>query len=182
MPLVSGEQSIVSEQPQVQGLFDCGNDTDWWQWCWLSFSCPLPTAYCLGKRMGEPKVFLKYAIPGKLNSMLRIRTVEIWALNRSTISWNWVEWKKALILLFVIVVTSIIFAVFAHKNGEDGSYTDEQKQKMQRADRIIYGLEFISALIFCIYQRRFVSTYYIGYNIAARSPRHRWISCSEDTL
>ena len=58
----------------------------------------------------------------------------------------------------MIVVTSIIFAVFAHKNGEDGSYTDEQKQKMQRADRIIYGLEFISALIFCIYQRRFVST------------------------
>ena len=61
-------QPMAPEQPKVDDLFDIG--PGWFQWCFCSFCCPLPTAYCLGKKMGESKAFLKYALSGKLNSIL----------------------------------------------------------------------------------------------------------------
>ena len=35
-------------------------------WFCLGSFCPLPAAFCIGRKMNEPKAFLKYGILGKL--------------------------------------------------------------------------------------------------------------------
>jgi hypothetical protein len=35
-------------------------------WFCLGTFCPLPAAFCIGRKMNEKKTFLKYGIPGKL--------------------------------------------------------------------------------------------------------------------
>ena len=35
-------------------------------WFCLGSFCPLPAAFCIGRKMNEQKTFLKYGIPGKL--------------------------------------------------------------------------------------------------------------------
>ena len=35
-------------------------------WFCLGWFCPLPAAFCIGRKMNEKKPFLKYLVPGKL--------------------------------------------------------------------------------------------------------------------
>ena len=51
--------------PKVKGLTDC-EPTGYCLWCWCGMCCPLPTACCLGQKMGDKWSWVKYGIPGQL--------------------------------------------------------------------------------------------------------------------
>ena len=51
--------------PKVRDTCDC-KPTGYCLWCWCGLCCSLPTACCLGQKMGDKWSWLKYGIPGKL--------------------------------------------------------------------------------------------------------------------
>ena len=50
---------------KVEKLTNCKPD-GFCVWCWLGLFCPLLTAFCLGRQMGDKFAWLKYAVPGIL--------------------------------------------------------------------------------------------------------------------
>ena len=51
--------------PKVKDLTDC-EPTGYCLWCWCGICCPLPTACCLGQKMGDKWSWVKYGIPEQL--------------------------------------------------------------------------------------------------------------------
>ena len=51
--------------PKVKDLTDC-ESTGYCLWCWCGMCCALPTACCLGQKMGDKWSWVKYGIPEQL--------------------------------------------------------------------------------------------------------------------
>ena len=63
-----------ADSPKFNDLFDCKAD-GYCIWCWCGFCFPLPTACCIGHKMGDKWAWLKFTIPGKLINDLTLHQV-----------------------------------------------------------------------------------------------------------
>ena len=68
------EPESSADSPKVNDLFDCKVD-GYCLWCWCGFCFPLPTACCIGHKMGDKWAWLKFTIPGKLINDLILHRV-----------------------------------------------------------------------------------------------------------
>ena len=73
--------------PKVQDGFDFKHSGYFLWWC-SAFWCALPTACCLGKKMGDKLSWLKYGVPGKLVFDLYFNWISIDHFMASTIKFH----------------------------------------------------------------------------------------------
>ena len=85
-----------ADSPKLNDLFDCKAD-GYCLWCCCGFCFPLPTACCIGHKMGDKYAWLKFTIPGKLINNLILHQVS--PAQSTEILVKFFQYPKAIILL-----------------------------------------------------------------------------------